>query len=361
MKNFIFLSLFLCAKLAACQIDTTLQLNPNDTIEPPSDTIKIIQSDNKTSFEWGGKRISFEKDSVKLWPEILLSLGFNFDFLDGIKANDLYADINVDLPFIFNPKVGKTKSDGFIKNLGIEFGLYQMRTLSSIDTSSEQFQIIDAVRQDSNAFTFNYITIPTKGIRETSRENIGLFFQPKYSLKLLNLGQQNYANLSILGHIEWTRSIVNIKLSREFSPDTTDAIPDSWGSPPYELTRTLPPLLENTKFVEYNSNYGVGWELFVSKKSGSIHLKQVLGLNNYRVLRGLGNTTQEFLSYKNLFYLVQAEVMENNILGIKLGAEVRGYWRKNPQVSIERNTPFFTVYLAKQFSFDKIAELFKPN
>ena len=142
--------------------------------------------------------------------------------------------------------------------------------------------------------------------------------------------------------------------------DTSAVAPESWPRP-FDLVEALPSLEQNERFIEYNTNLGVGFDFTISRESGMIHFKSIFGKNYFNLVRRL-NDSRVIQNDNDYFYLVQAEVMENKLLGLKLGLEVRGYFEdQTPKITLDRNTPYFTIYLAKQFSFDKIASLFKPN
>lgn len=327
-------------------------------VEGPTkhDTLVVEEGDFKTTIQWGEQTLVITKDSLKRWPEILLSLGFNFDFLDGVKADDLYADVSVDLPFLFHPDPANAMT-GF----GVELGIYQRRTVSYQDTLSEEYRLIDAVQFQNDSTAFKYITGKATGVLETYRENLGVFLQPKWILLSEGNTVKNTARLSVIGHIEWMRTTVNQSYNRNFySIDTTSEVPDNWPRP-YNTVDFLPPEEQKQEFIEYNLNYGVGVDLFVLRPTGGLHLKAVIGNNDYKILTSLTNGVSRVRTSDTKFYSIQVEIIETQVLGFKLGAEVRGYFGgENPPLRLEKIIPSYTVYLAKQFSLDKLADLFKP-
>lgn len=122
-----------------------------DVQKPSNDSLTIISSDNKSTFKWGERTLTIVKnDTTKKSSEFLLSLGFNFDFLNGIKANDLYADVNVEVPFIFRTLKDKSNIWKFYHNFGFEFGAYQMRNISEIDSFAQIFRQVDGRKVDNN-------------------------------------------------------------------------------------------------------------------------------------------------------------------------------------------------------------------
>ncbi len=244
--------------------------------------------------------------------------------------------------------------------MGLNSELIRCGPFSIIDTLNEQFQLIDAKRDTIGVLDHNYITANSQSVRSTFRENLGVFVQPKITIPWLGDEQNEESIVNLLGHCEWTRSIINAKLSRNLiAVDTTEDAPDSWPVP-YEISQSLPEAEQNEKFLEYNINIGVGLDFTLNRSSGSLHFKSIIGKNNFKLVKK-SNNTNTILNDDACFYLIQGEVMERKILGLKLGVEVRGYFNNDrPPLTLDRNTPYFTIYLAKQLNFKKIADLFKP-
>lgn len=298
-----------------------------------------------------------EKTKFKEWPEILFSIGASFDFLDGVSANDLYYDLNADFPTIF--KKNKDDERSFKNNWGLEFGIYQTRTISYQDTLTKDLRIVNAFRPTpEDDFIFSYITVETEKTTIINRENLGIFLQPKYNLLLVEEGVDRTAYLNAIGHIEWVRSTINtIHSQRYISFDTASAVPDTWPRP-YNNIRRLPPEEVEFKVNESYLNYAGGFDLFISRASGAMHLKGIYGeskINTHQIV-----DEQETFNESTIpFYLLQAEILENKFLGIKLGAEVRGFFPKRAEEvnqSSDKTSPFLTIYLAKQFSLERIGQ-----
>lgn len=60
-------------------------------------------------------------------------------------------------------------------------------------------------------------------------------------------------------------------------------------------------------------------------------------------------------------YIIKAEISEHKLLGLKLGVEVRGFYKVKGYYPLEMRIPSYTVYLAKQFDLVEIAKLFKAK
>ncbi len=123
MKQLILLFLIISSSL-------TFGQQQEFSVTTTNDPITFLHTENGVKLVWGNDTIFVKtQDEIKIKPEFLLSLGFNFDFLSGVKAKDLYADIDVDIPFAFvDSKKGRNKKK-FFQNVGFEFGAYQMRTV----------------------------------------------------------------------------------------------------------------------------------------------------------------------------------------------------------------------------------------
>ncbi|MCB9277278.1 MAG: hypothetical protein H6562_00065 [Lewinellaceae bacterium] len=325
---------------------------------------KIIKSITLIILLYGSFYISAqENEAIKdtfAYSPFSVSIGYNFDFLDGIKTNELYADLKIDLPEIFPSKTPKTNN--LWNKIGLEAGAYQLRTLSFLDNFSARntFRMIDAQRIDST-FLFKYITIQAEKIRRITRENLSIFIQPKLKLKENNSNEKVHSRLNLLFMAEYQRSVLDYTLDLNIvSADTSLEVPSDWPIP-YDLVNRLP-LSEKGRSFEYNINFGIGLGLQVKTQEGNLNLKTSMGYNRIKLVQKLddsGNSTLKKGS--GFFYLIQADVLETKATGIKLGLEVRGIIHESgQQLSLDRAVPNFSIYLAKQFGLKKIGELFKP-
>lgn len=323
---------------------------------------KTIDADS--AFMWNGLIVfqKADKDTFEISP-LSVSFGYNFDFIDGIKANDLYADFNAQFPNVF--KEVKKEESGFLNKLKYSFGLdagaYQLRTVSILDTLNETFRMVDAASNQNDSLILSFVTTDSRSIKKTKRENLGIFIQPKFQLiGTSNKVKEESSRLNLLFHAEWLRSIVNQTIERNVSNTSiSSSAPDDWPRP-YNTVNAIPSSENNRKTV-FNTYLGAGFDLKIKKPKGHYHLKTIFGYNNFKLVEELGFEEGTRLTFdEGAFYLIQMNVLETKLTGIKLGMEVRGvFTRSTPQVTLDRTVPIFSIYLAKQFGFNKIGEFLK--
>lgn len=325
---------------------------PDSKFESTKDTVKVT---GDSVILWNNTVILFKKssDTSKLKISTFsLSFGYNFDFLDGIKTNDLYADLRVDLPNVLRKK-GKDDKRIFQDRFGIEVGAYQIRNVSRFDTVTEQFRLVSGKPITPDSFQLLYITANSNSIRKTIRENLDVYIQPKF--ELINTKE---SRLNLLLHGEWLRSTFDHRFERNAKKDTTLFVPTDWPRP-YNTVKEVPNS-ERSKSYEYNFYVGTGLDLRVNKAEANFYLKVICGYNRAQLLKDVdGNSVLS--NTEGWFYLAKFEVLESQITGIKLGVEVRGLFpQSTPSLTLDRAVPGFGIYLAKQFTFQKVGELFKP-
>ncbi len=88
---------------------------------------------------------------------------------------------------------------------------------------------------------------------------------------------------------------------------------------------------------------------------GTLNLRACAGYAYFMVVGG----GQELVSNEAAYYALQAEIIEHRISGVKLGAEIRGFF-KRPDADPILSQPRFGLYIAKEFRLEKIGELFTP-
>ena len=343
-----------------CFIQNTIKAQPaNKTsqstepkVEPTKDTVKVT---GDSLILWNNSIILFRKSTdtskLKISP-FSLSFGYNFDFLDGIKTPELYADLRVDLPNVLQKK-GKTKVNKLRNRFGIEVGAYQLRTVSRLDTVAEQFRLVDSRPIPPDSLQLLYITANSNSIRKTIRENLDVYIQPKF--ELMNTKETRF---NLLLHGEWLRSILDHSFERNAKKDTTLFAPPDWPRP-YKTVNEVPKT-EKSKSYEYNFYIGTGFDLRVNKTEANFYLKMICGYNRAKLLREEDGVSI-LSNVEGWFYLAKFEVLESQITGIKLGVEVRGLFpQTTSSPNLDRALPGFGIYLAKQFTFQKVGELFKP-
>ncbi|WP_020538607.1 hypothetical protein [Lewinella cohaerens] len=332
-------------------------------VEKP-DTVQISKDAENTTITWGDKSIVLLGDTLKSIPELTLSLGFNFDFLSGVKSNDLYADVNADIPFLFAAEKVKKKPEKFINQLGIEVGAFQLRTISNIeDTILTQYRLTEPDLEDGELVGIHFITVNTENSAIISRDNLGLYFQPKWTFHYKE-SKDYLSRVSLIGHCEWYRSDIelNYTFSTIASRDTSSTAPEEWPRP-YDTVEEIPSF-QGSIIQENLINVGVGLDLLLKRPSGILQFKPIVGINSISINKNPNNLIDDLdevaISRRRLFYMVQAEFIEQKVLGLKLAVEIRGFGAPDASNVVGRiaDLPQFSVSLSKQFSLEKIAELF---
>ena len=308
--------------------------------------------------------VNSKKDTFKE-SSLSVSFGYNFDFLDGIRTNDLYADFKAEYPHVFGLEKSKT---GFLNKvaygIGLEAGITQFRTISvldTLDTIFETFRMVDGELNNNDSLELSYITVQSKSIKKTKRENLGIFVQPNFQLFHSSTSKKD-TRLSLVIHAEWLRSIIIKSINREvIERKTSSSVPDDWPRP-YNTVNSIPGD-EINKSTLYNTYLGGGLNLKLKRDQGNFQLKTVFGYNHIKLVEGIPMQSGSRLTFDDgWFYLIQMQILESKDTGIKLGAEVRGvFTNSKPQITLDRTVPTINIYLAKQFSFKKIGEFLQGS
>ncbi len=233
-----------------------------------------------------------------------LSIGASFDFINGFKPNDIYADIGIFLPDIwswYSNKVKKNKKH----MLGLDLGLSQGQSIV-IDTS--EFGLNSDVIPDS------ILGGAVKRINNERTTNLSIYGDITYHCNKLDY-------IFFLAHAEFRRRDFKTEVEVEKSrPDST-------------ATHII-----KTSFSE--GFFGGGFKFRYDQKNFQIEFKTVLGATVVSENRGKGGFT----------YLIKFKLREN-IINIKFGGDIRGKGLDEPEV---------LIYIAKEFSFSKLTEFLIP-
>ncbi|MEO0899732.1 MAG: hypothetical protein AAFY71_25195 [Bacteroidota bacterium] len=318
-----------------------------------ADTIVVEGAD---SFTWNGRTITFEQDTTNksyLHNNITLSLGYNFDFLGGISTNELYASLNANFDDVFaDPEESRINKLRF----GLEGSVSQLRTISISDSIFEEFRDVEPSFGPDSSLQLQYITTSTSQISVQTKENLGSAIQPK-----ITWTPNNSDFLYLIGYLELlrtknevvkTRNILNVSSSNE--------VPDDWPRP-YETTNDIPLGSEESRF-EYNLNYGLGFGVNVIREVGDLRTRVLFVRNNVQYFENQ-NANSTLVRNEYLGYIFQLEFFEKKYAGIKIGTELRGSVGSEPglpALTLEGQLPFFSIYLAKVFSFQKVGSFLSP-
>ena len=260
---------------------------------------------------------------VKDSREILFSVGGNVNFLDEVRLNGIYYDIDVFLPELWK------KSKG-LKRFGIEARFAQGRLDVGKDTIA-------------NNATWIYRVNDTLGVRQSyqvvsSEESdyLNLSLNPTYAL-----GQDK--NLYLVAFFEYfrrtnKRSFATGILSQDSISIGSETIPTS---PRTNST-------SNSEEIFHLFNYGLGFKLYHKVgKSVILNIRPVIGLGAFS-----GN--------RDFFYHTRFEVIEVD-KGFKFGGEIRGFvgtpnGERPSQGMLDLYDPFVNIYIAKTFGFNALGK-----
>ena len=265
-----------------------------------------------------------------------LSIGANFDLIDGLSINSNYTDISVFHPQIWRSqnqerKTGKSFSGK--ERWGMDIWLYQSRSVS-------ENQLASTPVNDTSVFLpFSDSIFSGSGTNQVmTRDNLGFYFSPIFRLNKLPTSDYSPMSIYVLGQLEFTRT-------RTFEKN-----------PEISLAQNDP--ISNLSYTGYG---GLGLLFHHSSKSVDLFLKLSSGITFFDHPVQYPQDGISNMSTPNpMYYQSQLRIQEKQF-GLKLGADVRGFFHiKNQSSNSTGFYPVFTLFLAKEFSFSQIGRLFGP-
>ncbi|HEX2207887.1 MAG TPA: hypothetical protein VHG93_09405 [Longimicrobium sp.] len=274
--------------------------------------------------------------------EAVVSIGASFDFLDGLRANDLYSDVRVFTPRLWSrPPRGLREALPFFarSGVGVQGGIYQGRITAGENANRDslpEFVFESPVEsQDSGA---------TRQIRrrvfersQSRRENtlnlyMGLNFE---------IGRDLYW---VLPQIEIRKEDTRLSIRDTVISDTTVTVASN-----YRLVNQIAPVTRVIGITEYVPAVMTGPRLDMRRSTFNLVLQPLVGTSRMMACsREPGAPTECERKWRLLQYDVTFE-LEAAQSGIKLGGEVRGFQARNPNI---------LIFLAKEFTIEKFAEFF---
>lgn len=303
----------------------------------------------------------------------IYSIGTNFDFIDNIKVDKTYHDLKVSLPDINNTR------------WGLFFKLNRFRTFSSPDSLSYILKTTEGrqiIVDNDTTFAPTYIDNTVKEKFSRKIDNYGIFLAPTLRLasssKKSNDNNSNEDNVNntltkmdaaklkpseseyyigLFPSFEWQRSVFITDVTREFSATRSDTVPSNWTAP-YNTVQQLPEESVHSKIMTDNFFYGLGFTFSFKNEVGILNAKVSGGLAKINQIDGSFTSNLPALS-KRGWADVAIEIVEPYETGIKIGAELRGFFNNDPNDQFQ-NMARFNLYIAKEFNLKKIGELLKP-
>ncbi len=270
---------------------------------------------------------------------IVASIGGNLDFLEKVKVNGVYFDIDFFIPEL----IGKSKQ-GFFKRIGLSGRLNQGRVIS-VDTlgtfnaryfsetgSDTLTQITSKIRNSSNnaASYFSCQFLPTIRLAGDQDSDSKLYFA--YYTDLYRYQSKFSRNQEVI-----SSDSISILKPSDFNP-LTDTV-------------SYKPVIYNISNTAYNWNNGIGFHYRYDTKYVSLYVTAIAGI---------GNVVSGNFQKNGFFYYSRVEAFENQ-LGFKVGVEIRSVVSIGKDPSIFYNSPIpspnISFYFAKTLNFSNIKSL----
>jgi len=276
----------------------------------------------------------------------IYSLGTNFDFIDGSGPSKMYHDIKVWVP---QPSIGR---GWFMRRLGFEFMFGRFRSFSTPDSLNTQYRQVNSSMVDST-LEQQFISTNSKERIVSRFDNIGITLNPMIRL---SADDRKDVFFAIAGNLEWQRTILDQTITRDYSTVSDSVPPVDWPRP-YDLVSRLPSVNDVSKTTTDNFYAGGGVRLMYRDDFGTLNLRMSAGYAYTMIVNGTSTIPG---AAEGAFYALQADFIEYKISGVKLGTEIRGFFKRGDDVNPLRSQPRFSLYIAKEFKLEKVGELFKP-
>jgi hypothetical protein len=274
-----------------------------------------------------GKPREFE---VPRDDEAVVSIGTSFDFLDGARAADLYADLRV-----FSPSLWKA--------FGVQAGIYQGRISSNATPTPDSL----------DKFIFE---TPVGPVDSAGGQVVRIrSFRRHMSRRQNNLGLYMGINRAIGPNLYWViaqvevrKADVRLSIRDTVLTDTTVRI-----QPARPLRTGTVPVTRVFGATTYTPTVTTGLRLDMHRPGFDVILQPLIGTRlrdcSFDFLpSGQTGTRRACTIEPHFFHWEITYEVEASKSGIKLGGEVRGFMDREPEI---------LVYLAKEFTVEKLAEL----
>lgn len=303
----------------------SVRKDTSDNIKESKDSTdsKKENSIDRSQFPTGTQVLSksfqeTEKDKCNSKYNYGFSLGANFDFLDGVKPNNLYASINVFVPTLF----GRCKESVFA--WGFEGGLFENRSVSKRDTII--IRNTYTTPYPTNKDTIVQISQTGTRIRENIIDNLGF-----YACMTLSLYEKKSIGVYLMPlYFEVRRQRTRYNDIDSYTSTNSSIVPVLQG------IQSSPPPSTEINFTTWH--YSPAANLFLMYNDTAIDWR--VKLMPYCIYRADGDITDIAYIYK--FNLIEKSA------GLEIGGEIRGRY-KNPGAE-------FILFLGKRFCLKKLAD-----
>lgn len=305
-----------------------LQIN-SDTIVEPDETIilKISKSEKFLLDEPKEYKLTIKND-LNLPDPASLYIGYNFDFLDGVRANNLYYHLN--LNFLSLSDFGE------LNRIGLESGISQNRTIATDSTGLDSFFSFGPVADEEQRDSL-FIRYENK-IVKTQIDYLSIYFSPSFRLNRKLTTNNFYVGLY--------SEILQKKFIYEYKRDETTAFIRP-KPPEYNIYYVRPNPIKSTITL---INWGPSIQYYHISDNIKFHIRGIWGKSYTNDNDKLGFGTPK----TGEFYIVNFDITERKNL-ISLGGEIRGDDLGSPD-PLDLKSPNISIYIAKKFSLQKLAD-----
>ena len=256
-------------------------------------------------------------------------IGTNFDFVDGIRAKDLYYHLQFFLP------------DGFSKRFGFVGGIQQNRQVSGLDTALTFNNAKRGVFADSfrlNRFeylpndSFRIVRVDSTTLTKTNSTTVlQLYFEPTYKI-YKNNGPRSKSDLYTFLHFDLQYKTFTEEQTYNYKIRDTIGVNRSSFSK-YAAVKEK----DKIKQSIYQFNYGAGLLVHHENKYVDMYVKMMIG-----AVHLAENTWSGYYGNELGIRVVPFNIM--------LGGEYRGLFKQHDPI-------YLNIYLSKVFSLSKLAEI----
>lgn len=277
-------------------------------------------------------------------PKIIVaSIGGNLDFLEKVKVNGIYFDIDFFLPKLINKSGNK-----FLENFGLAGRVNQGRIISKPDTIGD---ITRPYFQDVTNDSITKISVTYRSTNITSASYLSGQLVPTYRIAGSNekpKGNKSNSALYLAYNCEFFRYESSYKYNQEIITSDTLRMQISNPSDTNNIIPFTPRSFSN-KSLAYSFNNGIGFIYQYNSKFVSLNVKTIFGI---------GHVGATDYSKRGLFYNCRVEAIEN-VLGFKVGFEIRGVDIKAESIKDQSPipTPNVSFYFAKTFNLSNLKTL----
>jgi hypothetical protein len=288
-----------------------------------------ITAANKKNYE-----VNKKKDSILIEVKKIdkpkarydLFLGTNFDLKDRFEATSFYSEISAFLPEVYESNDKSTV-------IGLRGGIYKNNNSINLEESRRQETLLQVENISTDSISYSEKRVNT--IPKVEIENLGLFFE--VLLRAIESKDKKFRGyFSIRAEMVERREKYTYNSTDLFSLGQNTIALDSLSN----NTRLQNDLARPNNYIRkyYDSYYGVGFPMFYTagNKDFEIFFNPVYGIGYPGlILAREEDVLKRFGAFQ--FHIV---VSDSNILGIKLGGEVRKYFgfEQAPLININLST-----------------------